>query len=152
MVWSELGQQGKALADYSEALKIKSDYPEVLNNRGGVLRRMGRRREALADFTAALRYKPDLGNAYFMADKWAQARDAWITSLQIERIPQTLYNLGNLEYYEGNYQIAAEHLEEALSTTPDAYQYVGKLAFILSQIPERHAEVEPLFSTAIRLA
>jgi tetratricopeptide (TPR) repeat protein len=58
------GDLNGALADFTEALRLKPDYAEAFNNRGTARRDKGDFDGALADFTEALRLKPDYAEAF----------------------------------------------------------------------------------------
>jgi predicted O-linked N-acetylglucosamine transferase (SPINDLY family) len=58
------GRQVEALSAYDQALAIRPDFPEVLNNRGNALCDLKRYEEALASFDGALRAKPDHARAH----------------------------------------------------------------------------------------
>ncbi|MBW1859266.1 MAG: tetratricopeptide repeat protein [Deltaproteobacteria bacterium] len=58
-----LGQPGKAISHYTEALLIRPDDPEVLNNLGIALSRQERLEDAAERFREALRIQPDFAEA-----------------------------------------------------------------------------------------
>ena len=59
-----LGRYEEALADYTEAIRLKPDYAVAYHNRGNAKDDLGRSEEALADYTEAIRLKPDYAEAY----------------------------------------------------------------------------------------
>jgi Flp pilus assembly protein TadD len=61
---AEQGRVEEAIAHYSEALRIKPDYPDAHNNVGVALAEQGRVEEAIAHYSEALRIKPDYSDAY----------------------------------------------------------------------------------------
>jgi tetratricopeptide (TPR) repeat protein len=60
----EKGHLDRAIADYSEAIRLKPDFFAAYLNRGTALRKKGEIDPALADYTQAIRLKPDLYDAY----------------------------------------------------------------------------------------
>jgi tetratricopeptide (TPR) repeat protein len=59
-----LGQYEAAIAAYDQALKIKPDDHEALNNKGIALRRLGQYEAAIAAYDQALAIKPDQHEAW----------------------------------------------------------------------------------------
>jgi Flp pilus assembly protein TadD len=59
MVFSERNEFKKAIADFDEALKRKSDFAEAYNNRGIAKVKAGDTLGAYKDFTEAARLKPE---------------------------------------------------------------------------------------------
>src|ERR1700750_139589 len=48
------GEYDNAVADYSEAIRLKSDYPSAFNNRGATYDQLKQYDKAIADFTEAI--------------------------------------------------------------------------------------------------
>ena len=53
-----------AIADYTEAIRIKPDYASAYNNRGNAYGDLGQHDKAIFDLTQAIRINPDDANAY----------------------------------------------------------------------------------------
>jgi tetratricopeptide (TPR) repeat protein len=62
--YTQLGATDSAIADYTEALRLKPDLAQALNNRGALFRATGKSREAIADFSAVIRLMPNGPNAF----------------------------------------------------------------------------------------
>jgi tetratricopeptide (TPR) repeat protein len=62
--YTQLGATDLAIADYSEALRLKPDLTQALNNRGALFRSMGKSSQAVADFNAVIHLQPDGPNAF----------------------------------------------------------------------------------------
>src|SRR6266508_559376 len=54
----------KAIADFSQAIKLRPDYPYAFNNRGVAYMASGYPDEALSDFNHAIQLQPDFPQAY----------------------------------------------------------------------------------------
>ena len=100
--YSELGEQQRAIADYTKAMSVKpkfaedSDrYVEPLLGRGAVYIKLGNYQAALDDFNLAIQRNPDFKDAYLSR--------------------ATIY------IRQKDYQKAIEDLNEALALTADDY-------------------------------
>ncbi len=60
-----IGRTEEAIAAYDQALAIKPDYHEALNNKGNALSAIGRTEEAIAAYDQALAIKPDNHEALY---------------------------------------------------------------------------------------
>ncbi len=56
--FTQLGAADPAIADYTEAIRLKPDLVQALNNRGALLRASGNPQKAIADFSEVLRMEP----------------------------------------------------------------------------------------------
>jgi tetratricopeptide (TPR) repeat protein len=63
-VWQKTGDLDRAIADYSEALRLNPANDTAFVNRGWAYSLMGQTDEAIADYTEALRHNPDNALAY----------------------------------------------------------------------------------------
>ena len=57
------GKSQRAIQDYSQALALRPNYPDALNERGLAYRRSGQTDQALQDYDQALRLKADFFDA-----------------------------------------------------------------------------------------
>jgi tetratricopeptide (TPR) repeat protein len=60
-----LGRYEEAIAAFDQALAIKPDDQDALNNKGNALGNLERYEEAIAAFDQALAIKPDYHNAFY---------------------------------------------------------------------------------------
>ena len=60
----EHGQHNDALADYTEAIRLKPDFVAAYYNRGSLNGELKQYDGALVDYTVAIRLKPDFADAY----------------------------------------------------------------------------------------
>jgi tetratricopeptide (TPR) repeat protein len=87
------GRIAEAAARYGQALALRPEYPEALNNLGTILSLRGRGDEGAAFMERALRLCPDYAGAAF--------------------------NLGYHHYRAGDYRKAVEYLDRTLAIRPD---------------------------------
>ncbi len=64
LAYKRKGQWDRAIADYSEAIRLKSDDAEVFNNRGNAYFHKGQLDRAIKDYDDAIRLQPDLAEAF----------------------------------------------------------------------------------------
>ena len=110
-------------------------------------------------FREAVRLRPDsvrvynnLGAALFKTDRFAEARQAYQSSIRISPSDGAYTNLGNLEYYVGNYRAAAAAFEEATKLTPGKYLYWANLADAYRWTPELASRAPEAYEKASNLA
>ena len=116
-----------ALADYTEAIRLKPDYAEAYNNRGIVKAKLGRHDDALADYAAAIRLKPDHAEAYnnrgAVKAKLGRHDDALADYAEAIRLKpdhaSPYYNLGIVKTKLGRYEDALADYAEAIRLKPD---------------------------------
>jgi tetratricopeptide (TPR) repeat protein len=64
LAWQNKGEFDRAIADYSEAIRIEPDFAPVYSNRGSVWMEKGERDRAIADYNEAIRLVPKFALAY----------------------------------------------------------------------------------------
>jgi tetratricopeptide (TPR) repeat protein len=84
----------RAVADYTRAIELDSQYAKAYNNRGNAYAALGEEESALDDYDMGLQLDPNLALAYF--------------------------NRGLLRYRIGDYEQALADLEMYLELVPDA--------------------------------
>ena len=117
----------EAIAHFSEALRLKPDYPEAHNNLGLALRKAGKPEEAMAHYARALQIKPDFAEAHnnlgFGLHKQGKLREAmahYARALQIKPdLAEAHYNLGVALQKQGRLHEAMTHYAKALQIKPD---------------------------------
>ncbi|MFQ5662741.1 MAG: tetratricopeptide repeat protein [Terriglobia bacterium] len=98
---------GDAIAAYQKAIKLKSNFPEALNNLAAALVRTGRLDEAIATYRKALELTPD--------------------------DPEALNNLGNALARKGQFDEAIERYRKALELTPEDHDILNSLGNALAR-------------------
>lgn len=100
----------RAVVHYSEALKLKPDFPEGYNNRGSVYYDAGDLDRAIRDHTKAIQIKPDYASAY--------------------------NNRGIAYYRKGDYDKAIRDYRKAIELKPDYASVYNNIGIVYSQLGE----------------
>ena len=58
------GDHQTAIVEYTDAIRLKPDYPDAFNNRGLAYKNLEQYDKAIADYTEAIRLKPDFASAF----------------------------------------------------------------------------------------
>ena len=149
----------EAEATYRRALALQPGYWAVYNQFGVFYYRGGRYADAIPMFQQAILRQPDsvrmynnLGAALFKTDRFAEARQAYQSSIRIKPSDGAWTNLGNLEYYVGDYRAAAAAFGEAARMTPGKYLYWANLGDAYRWTPELAIQAPAAYEKAVRLA
>lgn len=118
-----------AIREYSEALRLKPDYPEALNGRGLAYRRSHNPNAAILDFTALIELRPrevfaynNRANAYLDKGDRLAAFSNLTRALEIDPTFADAY-YGRSDLYDG-----AEKTEGALQDLTEAIRFYGEAA------------------------
>ena len=92
LAYSDKGENDRAIADYTEAIRLDPKYANAYINRGLAYREKGETDRAIADFTEAIRLDPKFADAYVnrglayekLAD-FARARSDFNTTLGLSQ-------------------------------------------------------------------
>lgn len=122
------GDVAGAIAEYTEAIRIRADYPEAHNNIGPALAAQGKLDEAVNHFTAAIRLRPNYADAYSnlgvalaTQGKFDLAIDKYHESLRLDPDnARTHTNLGLALQAVGQTAEAARELELAVRMNPNS--------------------------------
>ena len=123
LAYKTKGLWDKAIADYDEAIRLKSDLAETFINRGNAYYYKGQIDRALKDYDEAIRLKPDLAQAFS--------------------------NRGNVYRMKGRFDRAIKDYDEAIRLKPDnaqvfadrglSYENKGELTQALRDFKRAHA-------------
>lgn len=115
----------RAIADYSEAIRLNSKYPSAFNNRGNAYKAKGDLDRALADYNEAIRLDRKHANAYGNRANVYKARgdlDRALTdydaALRIRPGANDYNNRGNTYFDKKDYDRAIADYSDALRTDP----------------------------------
>ena len=61
----DLNQHEQAIADFSQAIRLKPQYVEAYYNRGNACLDLKRYEQAISDYSEAIRLKPEFAAAYY---------------------------------------------------------------------------------------
>jgi tetratricopeptide (TPR) repeat protein len=103
------GDYKGAIADYTEAIRLKSDYADAYNNRGAAKSDLGDKQGAIKDYNEAIRLKSDYANSYYgrgliksaLSDKQGALKD-------FQEAARLYQHQGNTEWYNN----ALKRIEE----------------------------------------
>ncbi len=109
-LYAYLGKNEKAIADYSEEIKLEAQSENALSERGALYVKMGEKEKAMQDFNDAIRIAPDESDAYF--------------------------NRAGLFTSSGDYAKALDDLKKALDLSPDWTDAVDAEARIRAGCPK----------------
>jgi serine/threonine protein kinase len=123
-----------AIEDYTQAIKLKPDYPEAYNNRGLRREESGDHKGAIEDYTQAIALKLDYPEAYNnrgisrgeLGDKKGEIED-YTQSIKFNH-PQAYSNRGISRGESGDHKGAIEDYTQAIalkSDYPEAYNNRG---------------------------
>jgi tetratricopeptide (TPR) repeat protein len=91
IAFHQLMQLDNARKNYEQAVKLKPDYPEAINNLGTVYYAKKSFRRAIVYYKRALKLSPEsasiysnLGTAYFARKQYVEATDAFQTALRLD--------------------------------------------------------------------
>jgi tetratricopeptide (TPR) repeat protein len=152
----------EAIAEYTEALRLKPDDPAAHNNLGFALTKIpGRLPEAIAHFEMSLRLLPEnpttqnnLGIALAsIPGRLAEAIGHYEAALQVKPDDSAVHNnLGlALAKMPGRLPEAIAHFETALKISPDDSNTHCNLGNALAKLPDRLPEALVHLETAVRL-
>ena len=154
----DLGDYAGAIADYTQALRLKPDFALAYYNRGIAKKELGQYIAAIADYTETIRLKPDHASAYYnrgIAKRKLEQYDAAIADYtEAIRLRQdhasAYYNRGIANSKLGKYFAEIADYDMTIRLKPDhakAYNNRGSAKANLKQ----HSAAIADYDTAIRL-
>ena len=141
---SDLGDYAGAIADYTQAIRLRPDLAPAYYNRGSAKAALGRYIAAIADYTETIRLKPDHTSAYYnrgIAKRKLEQYDAAIADYTetIRLKPDhtsAYYNRGIAKHKLEQYDAAIADYTETIRLKPDhakAYHNRGNAKANLKQ-------------------
>ncbi|MCX5864198.1 MAG: tetratricopeptide repeat protein [Deltaproteobacteria bacterium] len=134
--FKDSGLLAEAVPCYGEALRLKPDYCEALNNLGTALQGQDKFTEAVAAYQQALQIKPNyaealynLANSLRSLDRLPEAIVCLQQAMQIKENFSEVYNcLGNIFQEQGKSEAAIGCFRHALHIVPTVAEYHFNLA------------------------
>ena len=132
---AELGNYEGAIADYTQAIRLKPNYAAAYYNRGNAKYALGQHLAAIADYDIAIQLKPDYADAYVnrgaAKDELGQHLAAIAdcdTAIQLTpNDANAYYNRGIAKAGLGQYLAAIADYDTAIQLKPDyANAYVNR--------------------------
>jgi tetratricopeptide (TPR) repeat protein len=143
-IWDEKGEYDKAIADFSEAIKLDPTSPSAFQNRGLAKLRKNDYENAIEDYNAAIRLDPgnpvlyyNRGSAYYTMRKHDKAIADFNEALRLDPKSAGAYTYrGNTWHSLRDYEKASVDLDEAIRLDPKlAWAYNGR-AWIWATCPD----------------
>ena len=121
------GRFEKAIEDFTEAIKYKSDYPHAYNNRGRAYFNKGELENAIADFSKAIELMPEFpeayhyrGLAYFLKGNCDDAIADLNEVICLDSDDAVAYHRRGIVYLrKGNFDNAIVDLDKAIKMNPN---------------------------------
>ncbi len=148
---SAAGDHEGAVADFSCAIELSPEDPDLYNERGIAYEELGQQTEALADYTAALEIDPDYpyaynnrGNILYLRGDYERAIEDYTTSIEkggeSRHIPY--YNRGNAYQETGRYDLAVADLSQSIEIEGDySYSFLSRAwAYLVLGDDSAHAD------------
>ena len=137
----------KAAESYNKVIKIKPNFLEAYNNRGGAKSRLKKYDEAITDYNKAIKLNPNhadtyynRGNAKFNLRKYEEAIEDFNKVIELNpNDAETYSNRGNAKSNLGQYEEAIEDFNKVIELNPndaDAYANRGNQKINLGQNKE----------------
>jgi tetratricopeptide (TPR) repeat protein len=161
------GRGERGLAEYSAALRIRTDLPEAYYNRASTLEQLGRFPEAIQDFEQALRLEPanpdaqvNLGNTLLRSGRLEEAIGHYQAALTLQPeaadartyLAEARYSLGyslmqrhQLPAAAAQFAQAVGEFRAALALRPDnaeAHAHFGNILLLTHHLPDAVAQYE----------
>jgi tetratricopeptide (TPR) repeat protein len=156
--YSNKGDEQRALADYSEAIRLRPD-PHALYNRGNIWASKKDYFRALADYSEAIRLDPQDPDYYHnRGNIWLGRKDYVLAIADFSEVirlapdnASAYYNRGTAFTHRGENGRALADLNEAIRLAPDKAGAFNNRGLVWSRQGEEERAIAD-FSEAIRLA
>jgi tetratricopeptide (TPR) repeat protein len=136
-----------AIAEFSEAIRLQTNYSMAYYNRGNVYGDKGDYDKAIADYNDAIRFEPDYiaayndrGNAYGYKGDWDRAIADENEAIRLNpQFVEAYYSRGGFCAHKGDYEKAVADFNKAIRLKPDFVEAYVNLAWLLAVCPDVNA-------------
>lgn len=140
-LWRQ-GRSAEGIAQYEQALQIKSDYAEAHYNLGAALQQGGRLPEAIGHYELAVRINPNYGEAHnnlgialVQTGRIGEGIAQYEAALRVKPDYAAAHNNMAVALKQtGRFREAIGHYEQALRIDPDYAAAYNNLAWLLATI------------------
>lgn len=158
----ELGNNDKALADYSKAIELGPLFPHAYYNRGRLLRLQEKYDEAIVDLQKAAELSPiefgyrangNIGLIYYAQRNYEQALAAFEKSIaaNVENRADVYYYRGETYTAMGNWEAAIQDYEAAIERFANYAEAYRSLGYVYAKNGQ-FAQAKPALNQALALA
>ena len=152
------GDYEGAIADYTQAIRLKPDYADAYNNRGIAKDDLGQYLAAIADYDTAIRLKPDYADTYnnrgIVKARLGQHLDAiadYNTAIRLKSDYADAYvNRGNAKARLGQHLAAIADYDTAIRFKPNYADTYNNRGIVKARLGQHLAAIAD-YDTAIRL-
>lgn len=142
--WERKKEYDKAIADYSEAIRLYPEYAGAYNNRGIVLQKKQEYDKAIADYNEAIRLDPkyalaynNRGNAWHEKQEYDKAIADYNEAIRLDSKYASAYNnRGTVWYEKQEYDEAIANYNEAIRLDPKFASAYNQLAWLQATCPD----------------
>jgi tetratricopeptide (TPR) repeat protein len=136
-----------AIAEFSEAIRLQTNYSMAYYNRGNAYGDKGDYDKAIADYTDAIHFEPDYiaayndrGNAYGDKGDWDKAIADENEAIRLNpNFVEAYYARGGFCAHKGVYDRAIADFNKAIRLKPDFVEAYVSLAWLLAVCPDVNA-------------
>jgi tetratricopeptide (TPR) repeat protein len=135
VVFQNIGETEKALADFNRVLELDHENLSAYNNRGAIYRVLKEYDKALADYSEAIALNPEYskaynnrGNVYMEMEQFDKALIDYSKAIELNpKYVQAYINLGNVYTKQKEYEKALQEYQRAIEIDPEfAYAYFSR--------------------------
>jgi tetratricopeptide (TPR) repeat protein len=151
------GDQDRAIADYTQAIKLNAKFAAAFNNRGVAYDKKGEFDRAIQDYDQAIKLKPSTeahfnrGNAYLGKSQYASAIDDYNQAIKLKAdFAAAFDNRCWARAVVGILKTALADCNEALRLVPNNAATLDSRAFIFLKMTQFDAAVSD-FDAALRI-
>ncbi len=145
-ILQDLGKLQEAEKSQRQAIQLNPKFAMAYSNLGGILKELGELKQAEISILKAIELQPKfakshagLGSVLKDLGKLKEAKDSFIRALNLDpSLESAIFNLGEINYYEKNYELSIKYLKISKSDRCKAL-HIGSL-LCLDQEEEFHKE------------